>query len=221
LLQLAIELQEWGHPDAAAMSSAIRPLEEHCRIRLAEWLPKLTHPIRSGEHSQTAFAMGLAFDWALGAGDQEFADLLRCRSLDFYGGDVKLPLRFEPSGHDFLSPSLGEADLMRRVLPREKFTPWLNRALPEGFSLSPVLPTDRADGKLAHLDGLNLSRAWMLEGIASALADDDPRQRLFAQLAAEHATTGLASVTGEHYAGGHWLGTFATYLMTRRGIGVS
>jgi len=187
--------------------------------------------------------MGLALDWANGVGDQDFAELLRQRALDFYGADVDLPLRFEPSGHDFLSPSLAEADLMRRVASREKFAAWLDVALPfEEASgerepsemsrmsidartrgadaprspLAPVMPVDRADGKLAHLDGLNLSRAWMLDGIASAL-EDDPRKAIFERLAQKHAAAGLASVTGEHYAGGHWLGTFATYLMTRRG----
>lgn len=217
LLQLAAELREWNTADAHSLVAAITPLERLARDRLAEWLPKLSHPIRSGEHSQTAFAMGLALDWSRLAGDDSFAELLRERAMAFYGQDVGLPIRYEPSGHDFLSPALAEADLMRRILPRSEFSKWLERALPHGFPLFPAVSPDRVDGKLAHLDGLNLSRAWMLDGVASALADGDPRKTTFEQSADEHAEAGLASVTGEHYAGGHWLGTFATYLMTRRG----
>jgi Protein of unknown function (DUF2891) len=214
-LQLAAELREWDDPDAPVFVSAVEPLERLCRDRLAEWLPKLSHPIRSGEHSQTAFAMALALDWAVTANDGTFADFLRERSLTFYARDVDLPLRFEPSGHDFLSPSLAEADLMRRVLPRDEFREWMNTALPE-LTLAPVVSVDRADGKLAHLDGLNLSRAWMLDGIASVLDCDDCDE--WRRAADEYAQAGVAAVTGEHYAGGHWLGTFATYLLTRRGI---
>ena len=230
LLCLAAELR--GVDDELAAS--LGPLERLCRDRLAAWLPKLTHPIRSGEHSQTAFAMGLALDRSRAVGDAEFAALLRDRALAFHGGDVDLPLRFEPSGHDFLSPSLAEADLLRRTLPPAEFAAWLDHALPDlarlpegsrGMAiprhlgeLAPVPCADRADGKLAHLDGLNLSRAWMLDGVAAGLPADDERRERLTALADAHATAGLAAVTGLHYAGGHWLGTFATYLLTHAGI---
>jgi len=203
---------------AREMLSAIHALEQHCRNRLAEWLPKLTRPIRSGEHSQTAFAIRLKCAHSVTTGDLDSWALCVETARRFYLNDRELPVGFEPSGHDFFSPSLAEADLMRVVLQPEEFGEWLGRALPHGFPHKPVVPSDRVDGKLAHLDGLNLSRAWMLEGIASALPEDDPRKATFERQAAEHAEVGLASVTGEHYAGGHWLGTFATYLMTRRGI---
>lgn len=215
LLQLAAELREWNEPEATAMRAAIAELERLCRDRLASWLPKLTHPIRSGEHSQTAFAMGLALDWSRVAGDEAFENVLLDAARRFYGDDVNLPLWIEPSGHDFLSPSLAEADLMRRVMKKEEFEVWLGRAMPHVSELASVASADRADGKLAHLDGLNLSRAWMLEGIAAALDEDNPRREAFIRVADEHAEAGLASVTGEHYSGGHWLGTFATYLLTR------
>ena len=225
LLQLAAELREWNDPDGDAFARAIAPLEILCRNRLADWLPKLTDPIRSGEHSQTAFAMGLAFDWAVAAGDDAFAGLLRERAIDFYADDRNLLLMFEPSGHDFLSPALAEADLIRRVMPASDFTAWISQSLPTlidsaglHLPLAPVASTDQADGKLAHLDGLNLSRAWMLEGVASALPPDSTARSALVALANEHARAGLTAVTGEHYAGGHWLGTFATYLLTRRGI---
>ena len=172
LLQLGAELRGWGDADAAEMAGAISALERLCRDRLAEWLPKLSHPIRSGEHSQTAFAMGLAFDWAVAVGEESFRELLAERAIAFYGSDTDLPIRFEPSGHDFLSPAFAEADLMRRVLPNDAFREWLQLGIPQirwlqlglpEMTYEPVTPADRADCKLAQLDGINLRRAWMLE----------------------------------------------------------
>jgi hypothetical protein len=224
LLQLAAELREWGTPEAAAWSEALEPLERAAADRLDEWLPKLTQPIRIGEHSQTAFALGLALDWSRAAGDEPTRALVARRSRDFYGADRACPLAYEPSGEDFLSPCLAEADLMRRVLaPAEyarwlaAFLPWLPRDGSTGW-LAPGVVTDPSDPKLAHLDGLNLSRAWMLEGIASALPAGDARSSGLRASAALHRAKGLAAVTGEHYEGGHWLGTFAVYLVTGRGL---
>ena len=142
----------------------------------------------------------------------------------FHLNDRNCPLAYEPSGQDVLSPCIADADLMRRVLSPPEFATWLTGFLPrlstaDSASWLPLaVVTDRADGKLAHLDGLNLSRAWMLEGIASGLPTGDPRRRPLIAAAEAHAVSGLAAVTGEHYAGGHWLGSFATYLTTRRGI---
>jgi hypothetical protein len=143
--------------------------------RLNGWLPKLSHPVRIGEHDQTAFALGLMLDYARASGDTKFADLLVSKARQFYFGDKGCPLSYEPSGEDFLSPCLGEADLMGRVLPGPEFARWLRVFLPQispaknGTWLQPVVSPDPSDPKLAHLDGLNLSRAWMLEGIATAL----------------------------------------------------
>jgi len=223
LLQLDAELRTWDDPDARRWSAALRPLAMAARERLADWLPKLTHPIRTGEHSQTAFAMGLMLDWARGVGDAEFEQLLVARARHFYLADRNWSLLFEPGGQDFLSPGLAEADLMRRVLPGGEFATWLHEFLPElhgdlAVTLPPAVVTDKSDGKLAHLDGLNLARAWMLEGIAHALAPHDPRHDSILAAAAAHRDAGLAAVTGEHYEGGHWLGSFAVYLVTRRGI---
>jgi hypothetical protein len=129
---------------------------------------------------------------------------------------------YEPSGEDFLSPCLAEADLMRRVLPPAELTAWLAGFLPPAAlrtsALRPQVVTDPSDGKLAHLDGLNLSRAFMLEGLLGALAPSDPRRSELGELAAAHRAAGLRSVTGAHYEGGHWLGSFATYLVTGRGL---
>ena len=149
--------------------------------------------------------------------------LLSSRVRALYLGDQGCPLAYEPSGQDFLSPCLGEADLVRRVLDPTDYAAWLSDFLPQiprdgstGW-LPPAEVTDRADPKLAHLDGLNLSRAWMLEGILAGLPEDDPRRAALRAAADTHSTSGLASVTGEHYEGGNWLGSFATYLVTGKG----
>jgi hypothetical protein len=225
LLQLALELREWGDPAAATWAEALGPLERAAAQRIQAWLPKLAYPIREGEHDQTAFAFGLILDWARGTGDHAMATAIVDRTRALYLGDRNCPIGYEPSGQDFLSPCLGEADLVRRVLAPESFAAWLGGFLPgvpldgstDWLALGVVI--DRADGKLAHLDGLNLSRAWMLEGIAAGLPAADPRVAALRAAAAVHARAGLAAVTGEHYAGGHWLGTFATYLLSARGAG--
>ncbi len=237
LLQLAAELREWNDPQAKQWAATLKPLEEAAVARLRDWLPKLTNPIRIGEHDQTAFSFGLVWDWAAVAGDQSMTDLLRERIGLFYLDDRNCPINYEPSGQDFLSPCLAEADLVRRVLPPDKFAGWLKSFLPalepgRGGSrmgvretpaapsmwLRPVVVTDPSDPKLAHLDGLNLSRAWMLEGIASGLPANDSRRKILLDAAMAHRNAGLAAVTGAHYEGGHWLGSFAVYLVTERGL---
>lgn len=225
LLQLCAELREWEEDaEARRWSAAFRPLETLAADRFRQWLPKLSWPIRTGEHSQTAFALGLVLDWARVAQDRDLARLVEERARAFYGRDRGANLAFEPSGHDFLSPALAEADLMRRLLPPEEFAAWLGAFLPrlgwadEGDLLRPAIPSDRSDGKIVHLDGLNLSRAWMLEGIAAGLPPADPRRAEIARLAALHARAGLDAISSDNYEGGHWLGSFATYLVTRRGI---
>jgi hypothetical protein len=228
LLQLAAEVREWDDPLASQWSRNLAPLEALAAERLRQWLPKLTHPIRVGEHSQTAFAFGLILDWARTSGDGEMERLLSERVRTFYLGDRDCPLGYEPSGQDFLSPCLAEGDLMRRVLAPAQFAAWLAGFLP-GIPLTgaaeasaewiqPAVVSDPTDPKLAHLDGLNLSRAWMIEGIASGLPDNDPRVESLMAAARRHREAGLASVTGQHYEGGHWLGSFATYLITQRGL---
>jgi len=223
LLQLAAELRAWDDPDAQAWAAALAPLEAEVALRLRAWLPKLRYPVRVGEHAQTAFALGLAWDWAGVAGDEGMRALLAERIRAYYSGDRACPLAYEPSGEDFLSPCLAEADLMRRVLAPPRFARWLDRFLPgiprtrSGAWLAPGIVTDRSDPKLAHLDGLNLSRAWMLEGIAHGLPVGDGRVPALRAAAARHAKEALPAVTGEHYEGGHWLGSFAVYLTTSAG----
>jgi hypothetical protein len=217
LLQLAAELTEWDEKDAQKWSKTLEKLVEIAINHLENWLPKLSHPIRTGEHNQTAFSLGLMLDSARSTGRAGFGRLLEATIRRFYLQDRDCPLAYEPSGEDFLSPCLAEADLMRRILPSSEFAAWL-----DGFVLSvlePVRSMDPADGKLAHLDGLNLSRAWMLNGIAGALPAGDYRIPSLQNMSQQHASAGLAAVTSERYEGAHWLGTFAVYLLTRRGEG--
>jgi hypothetical protein len=224
LLQLAAELREWQDPQAQQWAAVIRPLETAAAARLKEWLPKLSRPIRIGEHDQTAFAFGLVLDWARTAGDTQMTDLIVAKTVEFYRHDRACPLHYEPNGQDFLSACIAEADLMRRVLATPAYADWLHGFLPQvpadGSSawLEPAVVTDPTDPKLAHLDGLNLSRAWMLDGIVSGLPASDARRASLQAAAERHRTAGLKAVTGEHYEGGHWLGSFAVYLSSRRGL---
>lgn len=221
LLQLHAELAEWDDPQARRWAQTLDPLAKAAVDRLLTWLPKLSYPIRTGEHNQTAFALGLMIDWARGTGGAAARELFEKRARELYLKDLSCPLAYEPSGEDFLSPCLAEADLMRRILKPDHYATWLTNLLPQirgSDWIKPAVSTDRSDGKLAHLDGLNLSRAWMLEGIAAGLPEDDPRLAGLRAAAAAHRESGLESVTGQHYEGGHWLGSFATYLVTGRGL---
>jgi hypothetical protein len=221
LLQLCADLREWDDDQAREMSANLRPLEDAAVERLKTWLPKLSHPVRIGEHNQTAFGLGLMLDYARSTTNQSFARLIIDSARRFFLADKDCPLNYEPSGEDFLSPCLGEADLMRRVLSQAEFAKWLTEFLPHipTKAIADWLPVtvspDPSDPKLAHLDGLNLSRSWMLQGILSALPANDPRRPALEAAAQAHRRAGLAAVTGAHYEGGHWLGSFAVYLGTR------
>lgn len=218
LLQLGQELREWDDAGARRWSAALNRLERAAVKRLQIWLPRLSYPERSGVHSQSAFALGLIHDAS--RHDPEFHALVDRRIREFYLRDTACPIRYEPSGQDFLSPCLAEADAVRRVLPPAEFARWFDAFLPE-IPLHSETVTDPTDGQLAHLDGLNLSRAWMLEGIASGLPQNYQRRRSILELARKHREAGLAAVTGAHYEGGHWLGSFAVYLVTGRGLPAS
>jgi len=223
LLKLCAELRQWDDSQGHEWLVTLLPLEAEAASRIKAWVPKLHYPIRVGEHDQSAFSFSLIWDWAVVAGDTRMRELLDDAGGRFYADDRDCPLRFEPSGEDFLSPCLGEADFMRRVLPPPAFARWLSRFLamiPHDARtawLTPAVVTDRADPKLAHLDGLNLSRSWMLEGIADGLPARDPRIPALRAAAAAHAQAALPQVTGEHYEGGHWLGSFAVYLTSHAG----
>jgi hypothetical protein len=223
-LQLMTELRQADFAEAAGWVETLQPLESFIRAQTMDWLTKLVYPIRIGTHNQTAFAFGLMLDWADQTGDTEFREAIAAKALAFHAGDTNCPLAYEPSGEDFLSPCLMEADLMRRVMEPAVYSAWLTAFLPQipvdgrADWLAPGIVLDATDGKLVHLDGVNLSRAWAMEGIASALPEGDARIPALLAAAALHKETGLASVTDAHYSGSHWLASFATYLETRRGI---
>jgi hypothetical protein len=216
-LQLAAELKEWNDPEAQKWSAALRPLEDAVVARISSWLPKLEHPVRVGEHANTAFGMGLMLDYARITRRTDFGKLVTSRARDYFVKDKNCPVSYEPSGEDFLSPCLAEADVVRRILPRDEFAPWLTAFLPR-IEMEPTRVLDFTDGKLYHLAGLNLSRAWMLEGIVSQLPPADPRRASLTALAGRLKQAGLESIRSEHYEGGHWLGSFAVYLVSRRGL---
>lgn len=225
LLQLAAEVRAWDDASAAPIRAGLEPLESLAAGRLSGWLDRLRIPVRSGEHSQSAFALALLLDWARDTGQSDLARRLGEACVRLHFADRDAPIAYEPSAHDFLSPILAEADLMRRALAPEDFRDWFDRFLPGPPGpvarrwLTPVEPADRSDGKFAHFDGLNLSRAWMLEGIAAALPAAHPLRDWLAGASVSHRAAGLAGARGSDYMGTHWLGSFAVYLLTQRGLG--
>ena len=218
LLQLVAELKEWGAPEALDWSATLNPLEMAVTAHLASWLSKLDRPVRTGEHSNTAFAMGLMLDYARITGHSELGRLVESRAMHFYLKDKNCPLCYEPSGEDFLSPCLAEADLVRRILPSDEFASWFTAFLPH-IHLEPTHATDVRDGKLGHLIGLNLSRAWMFRGIIARLPAVDSRREPLSLLADKLTQAGLDRICSDNYQGAHWLGTFAVYLLSDRGAG--
>jgi len=216
LLKLAEELHGWDDPDGRAWAKNLQPLADVIAGRYVSYFPKQTYPIRSGVHSCTAFGLAFAHDYAKATGNKALLVRVEERAKAYYGQDADIPAKWEPDGADFFSPSLTEADLMRRVLPPAEFAAWFRRFLPEvPKSLrEPATVTDRTDPQIVHLDGLNLSRAWCLKHVAAALPADDPTRKVLAESAARHATAGLAHVASGDYAGEHWLASFAVYLLT-------
>ena len=228
LLQLAAELFEYAHEEgntaARRWRKALASLETHAAARFHDYLASLPYPVRGGLHNQTAFSLGLALDWARTVGDADLGALIETRALEYFGADVDAPLAYEPAAIDFLSPALAEADLMRRVLRGDVYRKWLNGFLGDDVGrlethLKPVEVTDFANGQLAHLAGLNMSRAWMLEGIRVALPVDDRRAEGLARLAERHQTVGLPAALNDDYMVTHWAPTFVLYLLTGRGAG--
>jgi hypothetical protein len=220
LLKLAEELDGWDDAEGREWSRNLKPLAEAIAARYVAYFPKQTYPIRSGVHPNTAFGLAFALDYARSVRNRALVERIEERSRHYYGKDVAIPAAWEPDGADFFSPSLVEADLMRRVLGPTEFRTWLGRFLHglvrgEPRSLfEPATVTDRSDPQLVHLDGLNLSRAWCMRGIAAALPVGDPARKVLAASAAVHAEAGLRHVASGDYAGEHWLASFAVYLLS-------
>jgi hypothetical protein len=220
LLKLAEELYGWDDPDGKEWARNLQPLADTIAARYLAFLPKQTYPIRTGVHPNTAFGLMFAFDYAKAVGNKPLRELIEERSRAYFAKDAEIPAKWEPDGNDFFSPSLMEADLMRRVLSAKEYPNWLKRYLPDLANgkpknlLEPAKVTDRSDPQLVHLDGLNLSRAWCMWSIAAVLPKDDPARKVLMDSAARHAEAGLAHVASGDYAGEHWLASFAVYLLT-------
>ncbi|HJZ59824.1 MAG TPA: DUF2891 domain-containing protein [Gemmataceae bacterium] len=220
LLKLAEELHTWDDPDARTWSKNLEPLVNVIIGRYLEFFPKQTYPIRSGVHPNTAFGFAFAHDFAVATGHKKLKELIEERARAYYLNDTNIPAKWEPDGADFLSPSLCEADLMRRVLPAGEFATWFGKFMPGAAKgepatlFNPATVTDRTDPQLVHLDGLNLSRAWCMRGIASALPKDDPARKALATSAVRHADAALQHVASGDYAGEHWLASFAVYMLS-------
>lgn len=216
LLKLAEELRRLDGPDGARWFRNLRPLSDAIAARYMEFLPKQTYPIRTGVHPNTAFGLAFALDYAEAVQDVKLKSLLVRRAKDYFLKDRNYPAAWEPSGEDFFSPALTEADLMRRVLGPKEFTEWFRLFLPSlpANLLTPATVTDRSDPKLVHLDGLNLSRAWAMRSVAATLPKEDPMRKLLAESAERHAREALAYVASGHYEGEHWLATFAVYMLS-------
>ena len=217
-LRLGIELRALDDAQGREWASFYRPVEKAIVLNAKSYLPKLDWPIRCGFHPESSFAFGHFLDWARLTGDQSFVGLLIRKAKRFYLEDVAYPVRYEPSGNDFFSPGLNEADLMRRVLSAAEYRKWLEKFFP-GFELgnltTPVTVSDFEDGHLVHLVGLNLNRAWNLRGITSVLDGNSKFELL--KVADAHEKAGLRDAMSGHYEGDHWLGTFAVYLLTGAG----
>ena len=220
LLRLAVELRTFDDPDAQAWAERLAPLEQRIVALTLDYLPRLDWPVRTGVHPNTAFALGQALDFARAAGNGDLEELLIEKSLAYFSADRQYPVNYEPSGEDFFSAALAEADLMRRVLPSAAYSDWLDGFFPGlrqgdlGRLLEPATVSDVTDGKIVHLAGLNLHRAWTMRSVAWALPADDLRAQVLLESASDHLAAGLDYVFSGHYEGEHWLATFAVYGLT-------
>lgn len=211
LLKLSEELYTWDDPDAKRWYEILKPLNELISNKYQEYLPKLVYPIRVGEHTNTAFGLSFAYDYARTVGDVDLQNSIKTRAIDFYSKDVNCPISWEPSGYDFLSPCLQEMDIMRKILSPEQFEDWFYKFLPDlaqgKLSLAPGEIKDRTDGKLVHLDGLNYSRAWCLFPLKNKQAND---------IAEEHLNFSISQIADGDYSGEHWLASFALYALKEK-----
>jgi hypothetical protein len=221
LLMLAAELTRDETEEGRRWSAALRPLADAFVRRFREFLPKAAYPVRVGTHFNTAFALALASEYAATIGDGDLGTVLRDKATSWYANDVDCQA-WEPGGDDFLSSALIEAECMRRLLDRRAWSAWMDRFLPRLAAREPrtlFMPadvSDRSDGKIAHLDGLNLSRAWCWRSIASSWDASDPRRAIALNATGDHLAASLPHVAGD-YAGEHWLATYALLAMRADG----
>ena len=213
VLKLAEELHTWDDKTARELEHNLQPLTDLIVQKYLDFIPNLNYPVRAGEHPNTAFGLTFAWDYAIVVGNESMLKMIKKSAMKFYFEDSNCPISWEPSGYDFLSPCLQEAAIMKRVLPQKVFISWLDNFLPQlkdsDFQLAVGEVSDRKDGKLVHLDGVNFSRAWALFDIVKDLPSHDHLKRI----AYEHINYSLPNVVGDSYEGGHWLGSFAIYAL--------
>ena len=213
ILKLAEELHTWDDETARTLESNLQPLTDIIAEKFIEFLPKLNYPQRIGTHTNTAFGLSFAYDYAEAVNHHTLKTSITNRAKQFYSTDENCPMSWEPSGSDFLSPCLEEAALMKRLLSKDEFSTWIYKFLPElqnkNYSLEPGVVSDRTDGHLVHLDGLNFSRAWSLNKIAEGL----PEFNHLKNIANNSINYSLPSIFKDSYEGGHWLGSFAIYAL--------
>lgn len=223
LLALAHDLETWDDPDGQRWAAAVRPLADLLSTNMAAWLPKMTYPQRSGVHSNSAFALTCALPEATrraGGGDDALLGAITTAATRWFVEDTDYPAHYEPSGADFLSAGLCEAALMSRLLPGDAFETWLSRFLPgladgrPAAIFTPAIVSDSSDGQMAHLHGLNLSRAWAFVVLADALPGGDSRREPLLRAAERHADAALPHVAGSHYMVEHWLAVYAMWLLS-------
>ena len=220
LLKLAEEMHRWDDPLARELQAILLPLNSHIADKYIAFLPKLVYPIRVGEHTNTAFGLAFAHDYAKAFAHRQLTELIENRAKSFYLNDQNCPINWEPSGYDFLSPCLEEIDIMRRVLSKDEFLTWLVKFMPQlipqpgqaDFTLEVGLVGDRSDGKLVHLDGANFSRAWVLYGLSHKY----PQLGHLRQVADQHVAYSYPNLIGDSYEGGHWLASFAILALNNR-----
>ena len=213
VLKLAETLHTWDDKTARELEKNLQPLTDLMVQKYLDFIPNLNYPVRAGEHPNTAFGLTFAWDYALTVGNKSMMEMIEYSAKKFYLNDTKCPISWEPSGYDFLSPCLQEAAIMKRVLPTEAFISWFGNFLPQlkdtNYQLAVGEVSDRTDGKLVHLDGVNFSRAWALFDIINDL----PAYNHLKKIAYEHINYSLPNVVGGTYEGGHWLGSFAIYAL--------
>lgn len=224
LLKLAEELHGWNDEQGNRWAANLEPLVQVIVARYVDFLPRQTYPIRTGVHPNTAFGIAFALDYARAVRNSALESMAVQRSLDYFGKDRDIPLAWEPGGEDFFSPALMEADLMRRVMSPAAFLDWFERfatSLIDGSAgsvLKPAVVSDRTDPKIVHLDGLNLSRAWCMFGIASSLPAKNRTRAELVESATIHAADALGHIASGNYEGEHWLASFAVYLLSQGNI---
>jgi len=218
LLKLTEELYTWNDPQGQAWYANLHPLAEHIAGLYIDFLPKQSFPNRTGVHPNTAFGLSFAWDYAVSLKHEALKNIVNSRALDYYAKDRDCPSQWEPGGTDFFSPCLMEAELMAKILNPTDFQAWLSAFLPRLKEIhplilfAPVSVTDRSDGQLVHLDGLNLSRAWCFMNLATAIDDSILRQQLFAA-AAQYLRNTIPQIADGDYMGEHWLASFAVYAL--------